>query len=210
MKAVISDFGGVLTTPLRAAFDAVQQSTGLAANEFRQAMAALAEGGRHPLFELECGRLSEDEFNRMMSAELSRIRGERVDFGRFGDLLFENLKPNPEMIDLMAALREEGRRMALLTNNVREWQPRWRAMAPIDEIFELVVDSAFVNCRKPEPEIYEITLERLGLEPADCLFVDDLEVNCEGAAAVGMRVVHFRDNRQAAEEIRAALDSAAV
>ena len=51
--------------------------------------------------------------------------------------------------------------MALLTNNVREWEPLWRSMLPVDEIFELVVDSAFVGMRKPEPEIYELTLERL-------------------------------------------------
>ena len=65
--------------------------------------------------------------------------------------------------------------MALLTNNVREWEPLWRSMLPVDEIFELVVDSAFVGCRKPDPEIYEITLERLGLAAGSCLFVDDVE-----------------------------------
>ena len=53
--------------------------------------------------------------------------------------------------------------MAMLTNNVREWEPLWRTMLPVDEIFETVVDSAFVGYRKPEPQIYEITLERLGL-----------------------------------------------
>ena len=58
----------------------------------------------------------------------------------------------------MASLRAAGYRMALLTNNVREWELRWRALAPIDEIFELVVDSAFVGVRKPDPEIYELTV----------------------------------------------------
>ena len=67
------------------------------------------------------------------------------------------------MIDFMAELRGRGLRMALLTNNVREWEPLWRAKLPeLDDIFELVVDSAFVGMRKPEPEIYELTLERLG------------------------------------------------
>ena len=56
--------------------------------------------------------------------------------------------------------------MAILTNNVREWEPLWRAMLPVDEIFELVVDSAFVGMRKPDPRIYELTLERLGLRAA--------------------------------------------
>lgn len=206
MKAIISDFGGVLTTPLRGAFEALQQQTGVGPDDLRAAMKSLAAAdGEHPLWELERGRIAEAEFNRRFSAELSRIRGEPVDFGSFGELLFNGLSPNPEMIELMAELRDAGHRMALLTNNVREWEPRWRAMAPIDEIFELVVDSAFVNYRKPEPEIYRITLERLGMEASSCIFIDDMEVNCEGAAAVGLHPVHFRDNRQAIADIRAAL-----
>ena len=206
MKAIISDFGGVLTTPLSGAFQALQQQSGIQPEDLRAAMTALAEAdGEHPLFELERGRVTEAEFNRRFSVELSRIRGEPIDFGSFGELLFNGLSPNPEMIELMAELREAGHRMALLTNNVREWESRWRAMAPIDDIFELVVDSAFVNCRKPEPEIYQITLDRLGLEASSCIFVDDMEINCEGAAAVGMHPVHFRDNLQATAEIRAAI-----
>lgn len=207
MKAIISDFGGVLTTPLQAAFEALQQATGITAVEFGEAMKALAEAdsGEHPLFELERGRISEAEFNRRVSAELSRIRGEQINFGDFGELLFQGLSPNQEMIDLMFELRDAGHRMALLTNNVREWSPRWRTMAPIDEIFELVVDSAFVDCRKPEPEIYKITLNRLGLQASQCIFIDDMEINCEGAAAVGLHPVHFRDNRQAIAEIRSAV-----
>lgn len=206
MKAIISDFGGVLTTPITAAFEALHQRTGFGPAEFGQAMKTLVEThGRHPLYELECGRLAEVEFNEMISTELSRLRGEPVDFGSFGELLFENLHPNPEIIDLMAELRQTGHRMALLTNNVREWESRWRAMAPIDEIFELVVDSAFVNCRKPEPQIYELTLDRLGLDPGDCVFVDDMEINCQSAASLGMHAVHFRDNHQATTEIRAAI-----
>lgn len=206
MKAVISDFGGVLTTPITAAFEALQQRTGFSIADFGEAMKEIADAhGKHPLFELECGRMSEAEFNRLLSEMLTGLRGEPVDFGSFGDLIFENLHPNAEIIDLMAELRENGHRMALLTNNVREWEPRWRSMAPIDDIFELVVDSAFVNCRKPEPEIYEITLDRLGLQPSDCIFVDDLEVNCQSAAALGLHAVHFRDNHQAATEIRSLL-----
>jgi putative hydrolase of the HAD superfamily len=80
---------------------------------------------------------------------------------------------------------------------------------PIDELFEVVVDSAFVGCRKPDPEIYDILLERLAMPTDACLFVDDVEVNCEAARALGMTVVHFRDNEQAMAEIRAALEDPA-
>jgi putative hydrolase of the HAD superfamily len=102
--------------------------------------------------------------------------------------------------------------MALLTNNVREWEPLWRSMMPVDEVFELVVDSAFVGMRKPEPGIYELTLERMraldgagDLVASDCLFVDDIEVNIDAARALGMTAVHFQTNDQAIDEIEAAL-----
>jgi putative hydrolase of the HAD superfamily len=95
--------------------------------------------------------------------------------------------------------------MAMLTNNVREWEPLWRAMLPVDEIFEMVIDSAFVGCRKPEARIFEITVERIGLPAEACILVDDMLVNCEAAREFGMRAVHFQDNEQATVELRAAL-----
>ena len=71
----------------------------------------------------------------------------------------------------------------MLTNNVREWEPLWRAKLPVDEIFETVVDSAFVGMRKPDHEIYELTLDRLdGIDAEECLFVDDIELNCDRRA----------------------------
>jgi putative hydrolase of the HAD superfamily len=96
----------------------------------------------------------------------------------------------------------------VLTNNVREWEPLWRAKLPeVDELFEVVVDSAFVGIRKPDPAIYELTLERLGdgVQASDCVFVDDLEVNCEAARTLGMRAVRFVDATQAIPEIESAL-----
>jgi putative hydrolase of the HAD superfamily len=95
---------------------------------------------------------------------------------------------------------------------VREWEPLWRAKLPdIDEIFEVVVDSAFVGMRKPEPGIYELTLERLGggVVAGDCLFVDDTEANCEMATELGMTAVHYRDNEQAVREIESILGAPA-
>lgn len=94
----------------------------------------------------------------------------------------------------------------MLTNNVREWEPRWRSMLPVDEIFELVVDSAFVGMRKPEPEIYELTLDRLeGPSAGECLFIDDIEINCTAARDLGIRAVHYRTPEQAIAEIREAV-----
>ncbi len=93
-------------------------------------------------------------------------------------------------------------RLAILTNNVREWQPRWMPLLP-DGLFELIVDSGFEGVRKPEPEIYERTLSRLGLAAGDCAFVDDLEVNVTAADALGLHGVWFRTTEQAIAELDA-------
>ena len=81
-------------------------------------------------------------------------------------------------------------------------------MLPVDEIFDVVVDSAFVGTRKPEPRIYELTLERLGVTAEQAVFIDDIEVNCDAARALGIRSVWFRSTDQAIAEIEAALGSA--
>jgi epoxide hydrolase-like predicted phosphatase len=114
------------------------------------------------------------------------------------------------LIEYMRSLRERGYRLAICTNNVKEWEVRWRSMLPVDEIFDVVVDSAFVGTRKPEPRIYEITLERLGVVPSAALMVDDIELNCDAARKLGIHAVQFRSNEQAIAEIEAALDAGAA
>jgi putative hydrolase of the HAD superfamily len=200
IRAVISDFGGVLTTPLIESFLAYQRETGIALEDLGTAMARLMEqdGGKHPLFELEKGNLSEQEFIERLGAELGR----KLD--TMSSTYFANLHPNEPMIAYMRQLRADGLRLGLLTNNVREWEPLWRAKLPdVDELFEVIVDSGFVGMRKPEPEIYELTLERMGggLRSEECAFLDDIEVNCDAARALGMQAVRFHDNDQAIAEL---------
>ncbi|HVD56388.1 MAG TPA: HAD family phosphatase [Thermoleophilaceae bacterium] len=205
IRALISDFGGVLTTPLSRGFLAYQEEAGISLEELGLAMARAGEAyGEHPLFALERGEIAEAEFARRLEEQLDG----RFDLGRLRELYFERLEPNETMIRYVAQLRARGLRTALLTNNVREWEPLWRGKLPqLDRIFELVVDSAFVGLRKPEPEIYELTLERLGgdLRAGECLFVDDLEVNCETARALGMTAVLFETAEQAIAELDSAL-----
>jgi epoxide hydrolase-like predicted phosphatase len=203
VTTIISDFGGVLTTPLLRSFAAVQDRTGLPVEALGRAMARITEReGEHPLFELEKGRISEADFLAGLRDELRVELDHEPELHRFSEIYFEALDPNEEMLELMTSLRDAGFRMALLTNNVREWEPLWRAMVPIDEIFELVVDSAFVGMRKPDPEIYELTLERLSADASECLFVDDMDLNCDAARALGMQAVQFQSNEQAIPEIR--------
>lgn len=205
-RGVISDFGGVLTTPLGNSFAAWSKESGITLEELGTAMAAATERhGEHPLFVLERGEMSQAEFLRRLDSEL----GDGRSLDGMLEVYFSHLERNVRMIDYMRSLRDRGLRMALLTNNVREWEPRWRSMLPeIDEIFHVVVDSAFVGMRKPEPAIYELTLERLGegLKPGECVFVDDIALNCDAARALGFHAVTFEDTDQAISEIDALLE----
>jgi putative hydrolase of the HAD superfamily len=206
IDAVISDFGGVLTSPPMQAFAALQEPSGITPQALATAVAAIAErDGAHPLFELETGRLSEAGFLSALELELTAQLDRDVKLDCFGERYFKHVHPNEPLIEHMRALRARGYKLAICTNNVREWEQLWRAKLPVDEIFHVVVDSAFIGFRKPEPRIYEITLERLGVAPGAALFIDDLEINCEAARELGINAIWFRSSDQTIDEIEAAL-----
>lgn len=206
IEAVVSDFGGVLTTPLLGSFLALQNEIGISPEHFATAMRLMRDqDGEVPLFALERGEITEESFLERLATALEPELGHRPHLHRFREVFFAALHPNEPMIELMRELKTSGLRMAMLTNNVREWEPVWRPMLPVDEIFETVVDSAFVGARKPEARIYELTVERIGIPAESCLFIDDMLPNCEGAREIGLNAVHFQDNDQAIAEIRATL-----
>lgn len=203
ITTVVSDYGGVLTSPLAGAFVQVNARHDLPDSALGEAMARAGERvGRNLLFDLECGRIAEVEFLALLGAQLSADLGREIDLSRFSEHYFEGLQPNVPFIDELTAVRAAGYRMGLLTNNVVEWGPRWRPMFPVDELFDDVVDSAFVGMRKPDPRIYELTCERLGVVPRECVFVDDFAHNCEAAESLGMTAVWFQDTGDAIAELR--------
>jgi putative hydrolase of the HAD superfamily len=207
IQAIVSDFGGVLTSSMPGAFERLQAGTGVPSEAYGDAMAhSLAHDGVHPLFALERGEISEGDFFARLERGLEATLGRPVSLDGYAARLMDHLEPNHELFDHFRALRAERRlRFALCTNNVREWEPLWRAKLPIDEVFDVVVDSAFVGTRKPEPEIYAITLERLGLPAEACIFLDDLEVNVEAARKAGMLGIVYRDNARALVELSSLL-----
>jgi len=209
IRAIVSDFGGVLTTPLSAGFLAIQDDVGVPRDAFRQAMiAATAADGVNPLYRLEMGEIPEQAFLAALERQLADILGHEVTLHGFGERYLAALHPNEELFAYYRRLHGRGVRFAMLTNNVREWEPHWRAKLPIDDIFETVVDSAFVGVRKPDPRIYAIVLERLGLPAADCAFVDDLERNVDAARELGFAAVHFEDTEQVISELDALVAAA--
>lgn len=203
IKAVISDFGGVITLPLNEAFARAHEELGVPLSALGDAMKlATSRSDEPPLFKLERGQITDPEFMAIMQASISEVVGREVQLDNYGERLMRELRPNEPLLDYYAGLKARGVRLAILTNNVREWQPRWMPLLP-DGMFELIVDSGFEGVRKPEPEIYERTLSRLGLEPGDCAFVDDLEVNVTAASELGLHGVWFRSTDQAVAELDA-------
>ena len=120
IEAVISDFGGVLTTPLVQSFMAFQDQTGISSETLGKAMQAATEAnGDNPLYEMERGEITEVAFLDRLTDHLEPLLGHRPEMHRFKEIYFEALNPNPPMIELMRELKAAGYRMAMLTNNVR-------------------------------------------------------------------------------------------
>ncbi len=92
------------------------------------------------------------------------------------------------MVERTLRLRADGYRTAMITNNVVEFRELWRTMIPLDELFELVVDSSEIGMRKPDPRIFRSVLDQLDVvDPARSIFLDDHPGNIAGAEAIGMR-----------------------
>ena len=165
IKAVISDFGGVITNPLIEGFTRAHAELGIPVEDLGTAMRLAAERDARAAAVDARARPADRAATSSASSRRSstEVTGKPVELDGYGRRLMHALEPNTPLLDYYRRLRDEhGLRLAVLTNNVREWQPIWRARFAIDELFELVVDSGFEGTRKPEPEIYALTLERLG------------------------------------------------
>jgi putative hydrolase of the HAD superfamily len=181
-KALLVDFGGVLTSDIWPSFAAFCERRGLdpgaAKRLFRERPEALSA-----LRALESGELEAAEFERRF-APLLGTEPEGLIEG-----LFAGLKPAEPMLEAVREAKEAGVPTGLISNS-------WVMDHYTDEIralFDVVVISAEVGLHKPEPEIYLLAAQRLGVEPRDCVFVDDLRENCAGAESVGMAAILHRD-----------------
>jgi epoxide hydrolase-like predicted phosphatase len=182
--AVFFDFGGVLTTPVWDSFAAFCKSEGLDPDAvkrlFREDPEALAD-----LRKLEMGEMSEREFETIFGGRLGLS-----DPDGLIDSMFAGMRPQPEMAVAVRTLRGAGVKTGLISNS---WSVDHYDRELLGELFDDYVISAEVKLHKPEPEIYRLAAERLGVDPEASVFVDDLPENCEGAEAVGMTAVRHRE-----------------
>jgi len=183
-RGLLVDFGGVLTSSVWDSFADFCRDNGLEEDSirrlFREDPAALAD-----LRKLETGRMEEHEFERRFAERLGL-----EDAADLIDSMFRGMKPSEPMVAAVRGARESGIRTGLVSNS---WSTTHYDRALLAELFDAVVISAEVGLHKPEPEIYLLASKRLGVEPQQCVFIDDLRENCTGAEAVGMTAILHRD-----------------
>ena len=183
-RGLILDFGGVVTTDFGAAVAAFSAREGLDAGAFARAIGATQEG-REALVAVESGQLSQRDF------EVTLGRLLRLDDNGLLARAMADLRPRPEVVGLARRARAGGIRVAVLSNSWGTGDYDAYAGYELDGLFDAVVISDQVGLRKPSPRIYELTAARLGLGPAECLFVDDTEYNLRAARELGLGTLHF-------------------
>ncbi len=188
-RGVIWDWGGVLTPPILDTVQAWIQADGIDWASYRTVMRAWVyeayqqDGSRNPIHALERGECTGAEFERMLAAELLRADGEAVPAEGLLRRMFAAGVPVPAMYDTIRAVRGAGFSTALLSNS---WGCEEYPRADFPALFDAVVISAEVGMRKPEEGIFLYTAQALGLEPRECVFIDDVEANIDAAVACGM------------------------
>jgi putative hydrolase of the HAD superfamily len=147
---------------------------------------------------LERGEIDMATYYAMIVERAPALLGRSIDFDAYGRFMRSSAPGvHWEVVHRIRELRGTVK-LGLLTNNVKEFGEHWRSTFPIDELFEVVVDSSHVGMRKPDPEIYLLTCSQLDVEPDEAVFVDDNADNCAAARALGMETVHFGEDPRVA------------
>ena len=197
-RALLIDYGGVLTTSMSMSFAAFCVAEGVSPERLKDVLAAAystAEDAGVPANDVhdlvaavETGRIRPEEFDRRLAAALSYGLPEPVQPANLTSRLFEQLRPDERMRGVVALARKHGLKTGLISNT-------WGMTPPEDTsgLFDVVVLSGREGVRKPQPEIYLLAAERVGIRASACVFVDDMPANVEGARRVDMTGVLHRD-----------------
>jgi epoxide hydrolase-like predicted phosphatase len=205
LTALVVDYGGVLTNSLRETMGSWMSAERIDPQRYGAIMREwLAEGGPEDnlAHRLEKGTIDPAEFERQFATVLAREDGSIPDAEGLLRRMFAGFRTAEGMVGVVRRARAAGLRTALLSNSWGNTYDREQ----LEELFEVSVISGEVGLRKPEPAIYRLTAERLGVEPAQCVFVDDLPPNVRGAVAVGMVGVHHVDTETTVTELEALFD----
>jgi putative hydrolase of the HAD superfamily len=201
-EAVIFDLGGVVFPSPFEAFDAYDRETGLEAGTVRALIKTSSETGAWAA--LERGELAMPEFYARVGAEAAAV-GFELDGARLMSMIASGFGPRPAMARAISRIREAGLGTAALTNN---W-PRTDENAPSANGnklgFDVIIESAVVGLRKPDPRIYELVLSHLAVDASATVFLDDLGINLKPAQAMGMTTIKVTDPDAALRELSGVL-----
>lgn len=194
IEAVIFDFGGVFIESPYPVLEGMGARLGLLPGQLCDIIfGSLLEDSDHPYHRLERGEISLLQAREDIMERGRRLYRLDVDIFK----VFAGMPPavRQPLVDRVRELRREGYPTAMITNNIREYGDLWRSLVPVDELFDLVVDSSHEGVRKPDPAIFRLTLDRLGgLTPERTVFLDDCEGNVQSAASLKMQTIHVRDD----------------
>ena len=209
-KAVIFDFGGVITSSPFEAFNAFEVERGYLKNIIRRINSTNPNGNAWALFERN--EIDAGQFDEMFTAEAAArnhvIRGSDV-------LALLSGSIRPAMVAKIDACKAAGLKVGCLTNNVQTGHGAGMAgsdakageIAAIMAKFDVVIESSKVGLRKPDPRIYAMVCEQLGVEPTECIYLDDLGINCKPAASMGMHAIKVESEAQALADLDALLSA---
>jgi epoxide hydrolase-like predicted phosphatase len=191
LRGLLVDWGGVLTSGLDVALGRWAELDNLDFEAYFKAVvewlgASPAEAELNPIHALERGQIAVPDFERKLAAILVTRDGSPLQAEGLIERMFAHFEHEPRMTALVRRAKGHGIKTALLSNS-------WGNSYPVDTwegMFDDLVISGEVGLRKPEPEIYLLAAERVGLSPAECVFVDDLELNVEAARQLGITAIH--------------------
>ena len=209
---MITDWGGVMTNPIRETINAWLDADDVDRERYAAVMrpwltqAYDPDGAGNPIHALERGDCTSEEFERLLAGQIRRVDGAPVPADGLLARMFAATLADAGMHDLLRAIRGAGFRTALLSNS---WGGNDYPRHLFGELFDVVVISAEARMRKPERRIFLHAAALLGLEPAECVFIDDIEANVLAAEAAGMVGVQHSDAEfHHAAAVRAARDPA--
>jgi putative hydrolase of the HAD superfamily len=190
-RGLLIDWGGVMTSNMFETFSGFCTREGLSADVIAKQFRS-DPTSRELLVGLETGALPEEQFEVSFAAILGVPAPDLI------DRMFADGRLDEPMHDAVRNARRGGVKTGLLSNS---WGTRRYDRALLAELFDGIVISGEVRIRKPTPEIYQLAAQRIGLEPGQCVFVDDLHFNLDPAAALGMTTILHRDSEQTIAEL---------
>jgi epoxide hydrolase-like predicted phosphatase len=207
-SGLIVDWGGVLTTDINSSVRRWADRHSVDLSAYADIMrtwlgpGADLEAMVNPIHALERGEIEVPHFEEMLASELGRRTGRTIPSDGLLTRMFDEFEHAHDMNALVRRARDAGIRTALLSNSWGDFYPRdlWEGM------FDVVVISGEVGMRKPEPEIFHLTLEQMGRQPSDCVFVDDLPHNITAAADLGITGIRHVSYDTTLVELQALFD----